>query len=299
MKPEHIKRKEAVEVLSKINEELIYFEPIVDHDSFCNPSSFVNSYVLRQVNPLWPDKAEAEASAMKFADKIGLPVPKIYYYDAKYILMEKAKGTRLDKVWDELSLDEKRSYMKDMISIVESMQKHKSGFIGSLFGEKVGKCIDFQKGPYTSFKEFFLEDYNKRVNSIKHPLKKEFAKFRKKAEEELDFEVESVFCHSDLGLKNLFGEKGKITCIIDWEWSGFYPWIYDFQTLKEWCDYDLLKNSGLNKSYPTKLKDFNDLSSLAMQFAYYHEWNIKDEKKFVKELELKAKKLFQKIEEDK
>lgn len=295
MKPKHITKTKATKVLANIGEELIYFKPIIDDDSFCNPSSFVNNYVLRQVNQIWPDKSKAEVSAIKFAQKIGVPVPKIYYYDDKHILMEKAKGERLDKIWDSISSKEKKSYMKHMIKIVENMHQHKSKQIGSLFGEEIGKCIDTQKGPYKDFKEFYLSDYDKRVKYITHPIKKEFVNLREKISENLNFELDSVFSHQDLGLKNIFGKNSKITCIIDWEWGGFFPEIYDFKELENWCDKEMLKQSKLHKEYPQKLLDYFQLSSLAMRFAYYKEWNIKDEEKYVKELEKEAAKLFSKI----
>lgn len=103
MKPKHITRKEASEVLDNIDEELNYFKPIEDVDSFCNPSSFVNNYVLRQVNQIWPDKSKAEVSAIKFAQKIGVPVPKIYYYDVFQLEPIGVSTTYKSKIFKDFS----------------------------------------------------------------------------------------------------------------------------------------------------------------------------------------------------
>jgi serine/threonine protein kinase len=290
MKPNHITKTEAKRILAKIGESIRYFKPIKDPDSFCNPCSFLNGYVLRQVSPIWPNKAEAEVYAIDFAKQLGIPVPKILYWDKEYILMEKAPGKNLAKIWENLDRKQKRQYMKQVISYLEFMQKRRSDLIGSLYADGVGKSVDLQKGPYSSFRDFFLDDYDKRINDVKLPVKSKFKSFRSSMSS-YNPKVNFVFSHGDLSLKNIFVKNGKITCIIDWEWAGFYPQITDYLEIREWCDKDLIEKSKLRTKYPKKLMNYISISSSAMCFACYKSWNIKDEKKYLQDLEFSLLKL--------
>lgn len=286
MKPKHITRSKAKALLKNLGEDLDYFKPIIDKDSFCNPCTFANKYVIRQVNTNWPNKAEAEACAINFARKMGIPSPEIIYWDKNYIIYKKIEGKNLSKIWKGLDKTEKRKYMKQTITYLEKMQTRTFKKIGSIYEKGIGKNVDTQKGPYENFDKFLLDEYNRNVKNIKLPIRKKFQVFKKKL---IGYnpKIKFVFSHRDLVPKNILVNKGKIVGIIDWEWAGSFPQIYDNYELKEWCDEDLLKKSNLKKNYPNKFIDMVKVTSYAMVFAYYKDWNIPNEKKYLSEEENK------------
>jgi RIO-like serine/threonine protein kinase len=288
MKPKHLTRSQAKELLRKISEDLKYFKPIKDKDSFCNPCTFVNDYVVRQVNPIWPDKAEAEVCAINFARKIGIPAPEIIWWDKNFIIMKRIHGKPLSLIWKNLEKKAKRVYMKQIVGYVELMQKNKFNKIGSLYLKGIGKNVNVQKGPYKRFDDFILDEYDKNVGDIKDISKQVFIEFRKRIKGYAP-RVRFVFTHGDLGLKNILVAEGKIAGIIDWEWAGSYPPVNDSEEISGYCDKDIIQNSKLRKKYPKKLMDILYMNSYAMCAAYYKSWNIKKECRYIKEIERKAK----------
>ena len=295
MKPKQLTKTQAKDLMAKLGEPLREFKPLLDKDSFCNPVTFVNKYVVRKINQEWHRKAEAEVSAIQFAKiHTSIPVPEIVYWDSEFIIYKKIDGENASKIWDTLSKRTQRKIMRQVISYVEEMQKYSFDKIGSLYGIKIGKVVNTQKGPFKRFDSFIISEYDKCLNDIKLPIKETFERFRKHI---LNYnpKMRYVFTHGDFAKKNLLIKHNSIVGVIDWEWSGSAPAILDLEEL-DWCDKDLVKKSSIKQNYSQKVIDIRDMTSHTMRCAYYKDWNIKDEKAYLEDVYKQVNEIMKRYE---
>ncbi|BCR96713.1 phosphotransferase enzyme [Aspergillus luchuensis] len=84
----------------------------------------------------------SEVATMEFARTIlGVPTPRVYAWNAdvnnavgsEYIIMEEAAGTKLDDIWDVISLEEKIEIMKDLVQLEKKMLQVPLNNYGSLY----------------------------------------------------------------------------------------------------------------------------------------------------------------------
>ncbi|KZF23034.1 phosphotransferase family protein [Xylona heveae TC161] len=84
----------------------------------------------------------SEVATMDFARSVlEIPTPKVYAWNAdknnpvgsEYIIMEEARGTQLDDIWNDLSLEERIVIMKDLVSIEKKMLSVSFNRYGSLY----------------------------------------------------------------------------------------------------------------------------------------------------------------------
>ncbi|KAH6844687.1 kinase-like domain-containing protein [Chaetomium sp. MPI-CAGE-AT-0009] len=95
-----------------------------------------------------------------------IPVPEIYYYDldpdndigAPVVLMERMPGRHLNKIWDDLWLESKKSVLSQIASVIAQLSSLKFNQIGSLdehgVGPLISTCFDRPKGPFHSTYEY-------------------------------------------------------------------------------------------------------------------------------------------------
>ncbi|PWY63891.1 phosphotransferase family protein [Aspergillus heteromorphus CBS 117.55] len=84
----------------------------------------------------------SEVATMEFARTIlGIPTPQVYAWNAnvnnpvgsEYIIMEEASGTKLDDIWEVISLEEKIEIMKDLVQLEKKMLQVPLNNYGSLY----------------------------------------------------------------------------------------------------------------------------------------------------------------------
>ncbi|RDW61118.1 aminoglycoside phosphotransferase family protein [Aspergillus mulundensis] len=84
----------------------------------------------------------SEVATMDFARTIlQIPVPRVFAWSAddsdpvasEYIIMEEAPGTKLDDVWEGLSLEEKAAVMKDLVVLQKKMASVSFNRYGNLY----------------------------------------------------------------------------------------------------------------------------------------------------------------------
>ncbi|KAH6627412.1 kinase-like domain-containing protein [Chaetomium tenue] len=97
-----------------------------------------------------------------------IPVPEIYYHDlepdnnvgAPFVLMEKMPGRQLRLMWDDLSLEGKKSALSQVASVIAQLASLKFDRIGSLHhaepgvGPLISPCLEHPKGPFQSVEEY-------------------------------------------------------------------------------------------------------------------------------------------------
>lgn len=213
-------------------------------------------------------KTESEVATMQFvAEQTSIRVPEVYAWDsdpdndvgAEYILMEKISGAPLTDSWTNLSLDEKKHIICQVIDIVlqlfhitfdriGSLYKGSSNYsyevgliVNDLFFDGKRGSMDLDRGPWDSTGKYLTALVRSASDYVKAPHDDDDDDYDDDDDEDiLDTcaELERIipffcptdaalerFClqHTDLHLGNIMVEGNEITGIIDWESAGVYP----------------------------------------------------------------------------
>ncbi|PWY72209.1 kinase-like protein [Aspergillus sclerotioniger CBS 115572] len=148
-----------------------------------------------------------------------------------FILMKRIPGESLRELWPRLSLKEKESIAKqtaDYISQLRGLQNQKIQGVGGrpiysslLFPYKRADNPFPPHGPFSSDDELWadmgLGITNNHPKSMNEDLRRVMPPGRP-----------YTFTHCNLAIENIMVEDGKVTGILDWECSGYYPvwWEY-------------------------------------------------------------------------
>lgn len=112
---------------------------------------------------------------------------------------------------------------------IEAFQKFKYTKIGCFTkSNTIGPEADGKTGPFNTFKKWITTTIEKRFNLMEASRFKNYIpRFKAFCELIEDRKLPIVFCHGDLVPKNMIEKEGKIVGLIDFEWSGAFPYIYD------------------------------------------------------------------------
>ncbi|KAI9467478.1 kinase-like domain-containing protein, partial [Coemansia mojavensis] len=128
-------------------------------------------------------------------------IPKIYEYgelvETFYIKMEKKEGETLNMSNITMSSSERSSLVEEILK----------------FRERLADSLP---------KRDSIKYYERRLDRCK-PLE-----FVRKSLPALCKNHPLVFCHGDLHPSNIIIKDGKISGIVDWEMSSFYPSSYEY-----------------------------------------------------------------------
>ncbi|KAF8910403.1 kinase-like domain-containing protein [Gymnopilus junonius] len=148
-----------------------------------------------------------------------------------YYIMEETRGVSLDKVVDNLSMEEKHSIASQLREILNQMSTLKTSKLGSVSGGPYRTLFAVPEWlhptqPFSStfeFRDFYHNLLRKCTMPFDHVDKIMAA---------LPTDSEIRFTHGDLLPKNIMvevdGPNSKITGIIDWANSGFYPAFWEY-----------------------------------------------------------------------
>ena len=175
------------------------------------------------------DVSPLEAETMKFiASNTTVPVPKVFdVYKSEdgivSITMEYIDGDNLEKIWKELSQEQKLAIAEQLRGFICQLRELKGDYIGSING---GQALDLRiqeirGGPFTSeaeFNNFLLSGIFPRIPRI----------YRDIAQRSLQTDHDIVFTHADLAPRNIMVKDGCIVAIIDWECAGWYPEYWEY-----------------------------------------------------------------------
>lgn len=171
---------------------------------------------------------EAEVAAMRYIRAhTTVPVPRPWlmftWGGLTRIIMDRVPGTTLEAIWYDLSPAERDGYVQQLADIVSQLRSLQSPFGDRICSAAGGAFMDHRistvcpVGPFADedgFNEATLmyvpEPHPSReelLHHIRHPI---------------------VFTHNDLAMRNVMVRGGKITGVIDWEGSGWFPahWEY-------------------------------------------------------------------------
>ena len=154
-------------------------------------------------------------------------------------------------------------------------------------------------GPVFSIKKYIL-DFMHRVRQFNPELLPELTEIFMYLKKEL-FRIHDtlpvVFCHGDFHVLNVIWGKNEIRKVIDWEFMGMKPELYDIANMIGCLGMEDPKGllSGITSNFIRGLKDNRFLTLwswrylyefvIALRFAWLAEWLRKDDKKMI-ELEI-------------
>ncbi|KID93385.1 protein kinase subdomain-containing protein, partial [Metarhizium majus ARSEF 297] len=182
-----------------------------------------------------------EAATMAFiASKTNIPVPHVYCSfirkNSTYIVMERVPGKTLAAAWPGLSDLERENILMQLRSIVRELralpppdQAVQSCVGGSLRDSRIPRP-EPRFGPFRSILAFHywlreglqLEQCPDDKNDDKWT---EIRRMIVMQDRELAL---PVFTHGDLNPFNILVQDGQIVAIIDWEFSGWYPFYWEY-----------------------------------------------------------------------
>ncbi|EFY91123.1 Phosphotransferase family protein [Metarhizium acridum CQMa 102] len=183
--------------------------------------------------------ARSEADMMQFAATHGILAPKVRgCYDivtmkpqrplARVLVAERVPGESLDTVWDELSKLERESIKKQLREQFALMRSCTQPYIGRVDKQPTYNVYDRLEynfiGPFEDEEAFDTWCLNRLGTSdfttwrMRRFLEKSRA--RSKAAGTAN---RFVLTHGDLSPRNVMVENGRVTGIVDWERSGFFP----------------------------------------------------------------------------
>lgn len=287
-------------VFNKIKETILKVERLDGKESFCNPIYEItcksgNSYVLKIINPLKKWEKIKTINEVKTIELIGqktkVPIPKIYDYSTskdligfEYILMEKLEGNNLKDVFDKNKLN----YLSQIADMIEQFQQLSYNTIGS-FNEdnSIGLDLDIGKGPFDSFKEWVIAAIESRFERMeKTRFAKHIPKFKEFCKVIEDVKLPIFFCHGDFCPKNMIERDGIIIGLIDFEWAGAFPYVYDaanythdfkLNEAEKKYFYELLDEKNVVYKISEKIKDIKNVESISMILVNYKDWSMGDE----------------------
>ncbi|KAL6882484.1 kinase-like domain-containing protein [Trichoderma longibrachiatum] len=188
-----------------------------------------------------------EPETLKFiAENTTIPVPRVQdtvWQDGqlKCIVMDFVPGKRLDKIWGDLTSEQKLSVAHELHGFVHQLRCLRGDYIGAVNGGKAlfGRRSPIECGPFGSEREwnaFILED----IISSTPRMMRHLARYC------LSRKHQIVFTHGDLAPRNILVDEKtfKVTAVLDWEEAGWYPehWEYikayqHLQPMADWPDY--------------------------------------------------------------
>ncbi|QGI69505.1 hypothetical protein CEK26_013461 [Fusarium fujikuroi] len=169
-----------------------------------------------------------EFGALKLVrDQTRVPVPGPLDADASYLLTTTIPGQRMGSYIDILSDDDLDIFKRDMQKYMaqlrsisrQELQKHA---ISNAVG---GPCYDYRIVAYS--------DYDKERGDFLGPFidKAEFNDtLRTPALPDVFHSTghDIVFTHSDINMRNILMHNGRISGIVDWENSGWFPDYWEY-----------------------------------------------------------------------
>lgn len=296
--------KQINTVLKNIGETMASFH--LFEGGLINPIYFITTnsqleLVLRVTHPLpkWRHwKTLNELEVMKFLrNNTTIPVPKVWDSSDttdgigyEYILMEKVDGTPMNIVYPNASFEEKCSIISEILSFIKQMQKFTFPKIGSFQEDMViGPNYDIEAGPFATLNQFLSAALDSRISDI--PDNSRFSHFIPRLSQLkiklINFQLEQFpfVLTQCLENKNILIKDGKISALLDFEWSGAYPIYTELMSLVEFLQFsqypsvekyfqDQLDEFQLEMNIPENIRDFQEIEHLSMCLGSYKAWFV-------------------------
>jgi hypothetical protein len=164
--------------------------------------------------------------------KLSAPTDKV-----ELTLMSRAEGVGLDTIWHTLSLQQKSCYRDQLGNAIKKWRQFTSPVAQKVNGDLLDDCLigyclqrtapTCKKIGRTTSEWFANLEADLRLGlSLIHETKDPLVIDEKYQELKKNFPKSEpyVLTHGDLNMTNIIVKDGKIEAIIDWEYSGYFPW---------------------------------------------------------------------------
>ncbi len=188
-----------------------------------------------------------EAATMQFvAAHTSIPVPRVYCAFVRknhaFIVMDRVPGVSIATAWKTLTGAERDAIFAELRGMFDELRALppppgcgiQSCVGGSLRDSRLPRSLP-RFGPFKTTQEFHFW-LRHEMQPENHPNRKDDQDWKG-----IDAMVARqdgpwpapVFTHGDLNPSNIFVHKGRVSGIIDWEFSGWYPPYWDYTST--WC----------------------------------------------------------------
>ncbi|KAG5757547.1 hypothetical protein H9Q72_014311 [Fusarium xylarioides] len=190
--------------------------------------------------------ALGEAEALKVAAQTGIPAPCLRDVHTTpdgqgHIRMDYIQGQPLDKLWPDMSVQQKKDITQQLREVVEKMRSltppaHLIGACDGLEIRDTRLYFTYHSPPCRdekAFNEFLLSSLYEHTPSL---VREAFSR-------RLRTNHRVVFTHCDLSPRNILVQDQKIQGLVDWEDSGWYPEYWEYVKFfqrnadKDWKQY--------------------------------------------------------------
>ncbi|KAI9745362.1 MAG: hypothetical protein M4579_007657, partial [Chaenotheca gracillima] len=173
-----------------------------------------------------------ESSALQLAREAGVPTPRMHKAERTAdgvcrIHMDFVPGQTLDKVWPELSLEQKADVVRQLREILTAMRAQKppaQTLIGTCSGGEVHDLrvySHYTAGPFEDEEAFNKGTVLDLLPGTPMVLREAFAR-RLRTDHRL------TFIHADIAQHNIMIHGGRITALLDWEYAGWFPEYWEY-----------------------------------------------------------------------
>jgi hypothetical protein len=192
-----------------------------------------------------------EVRVLKIVELLGIPVPRVIYYDnsktkflSEFVILSKAVGEDLDKVWKKFNKKEQEEITKQMGEVLGKMHTVKFDTFGMLMPQGIYESDKFSlksvgEGPTVNpaMRELLLDAYCDLGKLSSHAdidaeFVANFAEYLSKNKKYAESYEEPALIHGDFDIINFKVKKIKgkwtITCLFDFEYAAAKARNYDF-----------------------------------------------------------------------
>jgi aminoglycoside phosphotransferase (APT) family kinase protein len=162
--------------------------------------------------------------------KTTIPLPKIAVDwddgERHFIVTERIPGEPLSESWAKMSTDERESIAKQVADYLLQLRSIHSARMQGLNDETIYSAYLFRNGyglphgPLSSNDELWA-DMDVALKEVPEDVRLQLRKGMPPAEP-------FTFTHGDLTIVNIMVQDGRVTGILDWESSGFFPVWWEF-----------------------------------------------------------------------
>ncbi|RDA88219.1 hypothetical protein CP532_0360 [Ophiocordyceps camponoti-leonardi (nom. inval.)] len=203
--------------------------------------------------------------------------------NGRYFLVSKrVPGSTLYELWPTMSETERESVAKQTADYLRQLRSLTSTRMEGLGGEPIYSSFlflvgdDIPHGPLASDEELW-EEMAKALSKVPETVRLRFKQRMPPA-------TPYTFTHGDLTTRNIMVSDGKVTGIIDWESSGFFPVWWEFVVTR-------VTNDDDDRAWKTLLRkhmeDHSDAEEFWMDYYSLRQYPTLDShtQRLIRELE--------------
>jgi aminoglycoside phosphotransferase (APT) family kinase protein len=224
--------------------------------------------------PLSDLRAEKETLELVRANT-SIPVPRVYQHyttaEFEHLVMERMPGTTLEAAWPTLETSDKEDIADEVVSFLGELRALRSPYIQAALLHRRPLRSGLVGTPDFNSERFSQLPSNEYISAYVQSR-------AASAQPQLN-----LYTHGDLDWSNILVNDNKVSGIIDWESSGYFPDYWEWVTLKRSAEaqkpnsWPQLLASRLGSSDSAKWTGMWELEQLHKALGQYAQWALTPE----------------------